>query len=79
MSTRAYMGKILRIDLTAGTISEESLRMDWAEKFIGGAGLATRYLYDEVPQGVDALGADNKLIFMTGPLTGTASARWGSR
>jgi len=74
MSTRAYMGKILRIDLTAGTISEESLRMDWAEKFIGGAGLATRYLYDEVPQGVDALGADNKLIFMTGPLTGTASA-----
>ncbi len=36
MSTRAYMGKILRIDLTAGTISEESLRMDWAEKFIGG-------------------------------------------
>ncbi len=29
MSTRAYMGKILRIDLSAGTISEESLRMDW--------------------------------------------------
>jgi len=68
------MGKIWRIDLTAGTISEESLRMDWAEKFIGGAGLATRYLYDEVPRGVDPLGANNKLIFMTGPLTGTASA-----
>jgi len=74
MSTSAFMGKILRIDLTTKTISEESLRMDWAEKFIGGAGLATRYLYDEVPKGTDALGPDNKLIFMTGPLTGTASA-----
>jgi len=70
----SFMGKILRVNLTAKTISEESLRMDWAEKFIGGAGLATRYLYDEVPRGVDALGPDNKLIFMTGPLTGTASA-----
>jgi len=74
MSTRAYMGKILRVNLTTETILEESLRMDWAEKFIGGAGLATRYLYDEVPRGIDALGPDNKLIFMTGPLTGTTSA-----
>jgi aldehyde:ferredoxin oxidoreductase len=43
-------------------------------QFIGGAGLATRYLYDEVPPKTDALGSENKLIFMTGPLTGTASA-----
>jgi len=70
----SFMGKILRVNLFAKTISEESLRMDWAKKFIGGAGLATRYLYDELPRGVDALGPDNKLIFMTGPLTGTASA-----
>ena len=70
----AYMGKILRIDLSSGKIDVEELRMDWAEKFIGGAGLAARYLYDEVPGGIDALGAANKLIFMTGPLTGTASA-----
>ncbi len=72
--TNAYIGKILRINLSEGKIETEDLRMDWAEKFIGGAGLATRYLYDEVPAGVDALGPDNKLIFMTGPLTGTASA-----
>jgi aldehyde:ferredoxin oxidoreductase len=74
MSTRAYMGKLLRVNLTTKIILEESLRMDWAEKFVGGAGLATRYLYEEVPRGTDALGPDNKLIFMTGPLTGTASA-----
>ena len=70
----AYMGKILRVNLQEGKIETEDLREDWTQMFIGGAGLATRYLYDEVPQGVDALGADNKLIFMTGPLTGTASA-----
>ena len=69
-----YMGKILRIDLAQGKIQEENLRQDWAQKFIGGAGLATRYLYDEVPAGADPLGPENKLIFMTGPLTGTLSA-----
>jgi aldehyde:ferredoxin oxidoreductase len=68
------MGKILRINLTDKDIRVEDIRRDWAEKFIGGPGLATRYLYDEVPKGVDPLGGDNKLIFMTGPLTGTASA-----
>ncbi|MBW1836735.1 MAG: aldehyde ferredoxin oxidoreductase family protein [Deltaproteobacteria bacterium] len=72
--SNAFMGKILRVSLSDGTISEENLRLDWAKKFIGGAGLATRYLYDEVPRGVDPLGPENKLIFMTGPLTGTASA-----
>jgi aldehyde:ferredoxin oxidoreductase len=68
------MGKILRVDLTEGEITEESLNEDWARKFIGGSGLATKYLYEEVPGGIDPLGPENKLIFMTGPLTGTASA-----
>ena len=70
----AYMGKILRVDLSAGAVSVEPLRLEWAAKFMGGAGLATRYLYDEVPAGTEALGKGNKLIFMTGPLTGTTSA-----
>ena len=73
------MGKILRVSLADGTISKENLRLDWAKKFIGGAGLATRYLYDEVPRGIDPLGPENKLIFMTGPLTGTASASAAQR
>ena len=75
--TKAYMGKILRVNLSAGTVTEEGLREDWTRKFIGGAGLATKYLYDEVPSGIDPLGPENKLIFMTGPLTGTASASAG--
>jgi aldehyde:ferredoxin oxidoreductase len=72
--SNAYIGKILRVDLSKETISEEEVREDWAKKFIGGAGLATQYLYQEISKGADPLGAENLLIFMTGPLTGTASA-----
>lgn len=74
MRLHAFMGKILRVDLSAGKINAEDIREDWALKFMGGAGLATKYLYEEVPKGVDPLGPENLLIFMTGPLTGTASA-----
>ena len=69
-----FMGRILRVDLTEGRISEEALRDDWAQDFVGGAGLATRYLYEAAPPGVDPFRPENPLIFMTGPLTGTASA-----
>jgi len=65
--SRGYMGKLLRVNLTEGTISSEELRPDWVRKFIGGAGLATRYLYEEVPTGADPLGPENLLIFMAGP------------
>lgn len=72
--SNAYTGKLLRVDLSKGTVFKEDIREEWARKFIGGAGLATRYLYEEMPAGVDPLGAENPLIFMAGPLTGTASA-----
>jgi len=69
-----FMGKILRVNLSAGELSTEAIDQEWARKYLGGAGLATRYLYDEMPAGADPLGSDNPLIFMTGLLTGTASA-----
>jgi len=65
-----FMGKILRVNLTDSTISDEPLRQDDAKMFLGGSGLATKYLYDE-------LGPENKLIVMTGPLTGTISPSSG--
>ena len=70
----AFMGKILRVNLTKGTIAEEDIPDDLAKKFLGGAGLASKYLYEGVPKGADPLGPDNLLIFMNGLLTGTASA-----
>ena len=72
-----YMGRILRVDLTNGKISEERLNESDCKMYLGGSGLATKYLFDEVPKGADPLGADNELIFMTGPLTGTESPSAG--
>ena len=69
-----FMEKILRVNLSQGETSQEDLRMDWAEEFLGGSGLAARYYLDEVLAHTDPYGEENKLIFMTGMLTGTPSA-----
>ena len=71
MSNGGWTGTILRVDLTTGRISREPLNMDWAKSFVGGRGLAARYLYEEMDPAADALGPDNKMIFATGPMTGT--------
>ena len=73
----AWTQKVLRVDLTNGTVAEEPLNMEWAAEYIGQRGLATRYLYDETDPACDALGAENKLIMATGPLTGTAASTAG--
>lgn len=72
-----FMGKVLRVNLTKGAISEEDLPREAARAFLGGNGLATKYLFDELSPGVDPLGPENKLIYMTGPLTGTISPSSG--
>ena len=66
------MGKILRVNLTESKVSEEAIPENTAKMYLGGGGLATKYLYDEVKKGTDPLGPENELIFMTGPLTGTS-------
>jgi aldehyde:ferredoxin oxidoreductase len=72
-----YMGKILKVNLSGSKISEEIPAEETYKMFLGGSGLATKYLFDEVPKGADPLGPDNALIFMTGPLTGTESPSAG--
>ncbi|MHA1598671.1 MAG: aldehyde ferredoxin oxidoreductase N-terminal domain-containing protein, partial [Alphaproteobacteria bacterium] len=75
----AWTNKILRVNLNAGTCESEALNTDWAKKYLGQRGLATKYFVEEVDPKVDAMSGDNKLIFATGPLTGTAaptSGRW---
>lgn len=66
-----WMGQILRVDLTSGNYSIEDLDPDLAEDFIGGRGIASKILFDEVEPGVDPLSPENKVIFAAGPLTGT--------
>ena len=66
-----YHGKILRVNLTKQTTTIETLDPQTAKDFIGGRGWAIKYLYDEVDPQVDPLAPENKLIFATGPLTGS--------
>ncbi|HEV8711988.1 MAG TPA: aldehyde ferredoxin oxidoreductase family protein [Candidatus Binatia bacterium] len=73
-----WTGTVLRVNLTTKQVSKESLQEDWAREFVGGRGLGARYLSEEVNPQVDPFSPENKLIFATGPLTGT-NASCGSR
>ena len=72
-----WTGKLLRIDLATGKITKENLNMKDAKDYGGGRGLGTKYFCDEVDPKVEPLSKENKLIFMTGPLTGTAATSAG--
>ncbi|MFB0560235.1 MAG: aldehyde ferredoxin oxidoreductase family protein [Candidatus Lokiarchaeia archaeon] len=72
-----YLEKILRVDLSKGKITTEELKEEPQKKYLGGSGLAARILYDELKPGIDPLGPENKLVFATGPLTGTRAPSSG--
>jgi len=73
----SWAGKILRVNLSAGTVVSEPLNMGWAREYLGSRGLATKYLTTEIDAKVDPLSADNKIIWATGPLTGTMASTGG--
>jgi aldehyde:ferredoxin oxidoreductase len=64
-------GKILRVDLTAGTTSTEAMDEPTFRRHPGGRALIAHYLLTELPKGADPLGPENILIFAMGVLTGT--------
>lgn len=66
-----WIGKILRVDLGTGKITTEVLDAAMARDFIGARGLGTKMLFDEIDPAIDALSPANKLIFASGPMTGT--------
>ncbi|MEM3437115.1 MAG: aldehyde ferredoxin oxidoreductase family protein [Nitrososphaerales archaeon] len=72
-----YKGKILRVNLTDSKVSVEPLKEEYIKKFLGGSGIAAKILYDELNPHVDPLSPENKLVFMTGPLTGTLAPGCG--
>lgn len=76
--TYGWAGYLLRVDLTLGRITKEPINTAWAQDYIGGRGLAAKYLYEEMDPAVDALSPENKLILANGPLTGS-NASCGSR
>ncbi len=65
-----YMGRFLRVDLTTRRIADEAIPEPTLRAYIGGSGLGARLLFDETSRATDPLGSENRLLFLTGPLTG---------
>lgn len=73
-----YAGKILRVDLSSGSITHVPT-IDYAGRFLGGRGIAAKIYWDEVSPGVSAFDPENPMIFVTGPLaglSGLSGSRW---
>ena len=66
-----YHGRILEIDLSGGGVTTRRLEPELLEAYLGGRGIATRLLYDEVDPGCDPLGPENVVVLATSPLVGT--------
>lgn len=74
----AYAGKILKVDLSSGSVTRANTS-DYAPRFLGGRGIAAKIYWDEVSPDTGALDPENRLLFSTGPLagfTGLTSSRW---
>ncbi|MCX8173592.1 MAG: aldehyde ferredoxin oxidoreductase family protein [Thermoplasmata archaeon] len=68
---KGYNNRILRVNLSDGNTAEEKLPEDLIRNYIGGTGICAKLLFEELKPGIDPLSPENKLIFGTGPLTGT--------
>lgn len=66
-----WAGTLLRVNLTDRKIQKEEYPEALRHQFLGGRGVNSRLLFDEVEPGIDPLGPKNKLFFGTSPLTGT--------
>ncbi|OGO31161.1 MAG: hypothetical protein A2Z29_03255 [Chloroflexi bacterium RBG_16_56_11] len=69
--SRGYMEKFLFVNLSTGEMWEETPEEKLLHDFIGGYGIGARILYSRQKGGVDPLGPENILGFLTGPLNGT--------
>lgn len=67
------MEKILWVNLSNGELKEEAPDEKLLRDFLGGYGLGARMLYSNQKGGIDPMGPENILGFMTGPLNGTSA------
>lgn len=68
-----FTGTILRIDLSSGKTEKERISEKMRKNYAGGRGINSRILFDEVGPDIDPLSPDSRLIFASGPLSGTAA------
>lgn len=74
----AYAGKILHIDLSSGAI-ENIDTATYAQRFVGGRGVASAIYWDEIPPEAPFDDERNRLILAMGPLSGMPGGLGGSR
>jgi aldehyde:ferredoxin oxidoreductase len=72
-----YTGKILKVDLSKGSIEVEQRDEAFYRRYLGGRALSLYYLLNEMPAGVDPLGPENVMVFAPGVLTGAAVSGQG--
>ena len=75
-----YMGKILRVDMASGALTDENLPEEpLLRRFIGGQALALYILMREQSLDVKPYDPAAKMVMMTGPLTGTGLTPGGTK
>ena len=71
MKYKGYIGRLLTVDLSSGSIDHIPLSNRQAEQFVGGRGLAAEILYRRLPAGLEPFSPQNDLLVLTGPAAGT--------
>jgi len=65
-----YNGKVLRVNLSDGTVLTEERDDIFHRRYLGGRGFVAHTLLKEMAPKTDPLGPDNVLVFSTGVMTG---------
>ncbi len=71
------MQPVLTIDLTTREVGEYIVPVQWERDFLGGASLAARLLYKSLTFELDPFSPESPLLFLNGPLSGTAGPAVG--
>src|SRR5712692_4037938 len=75
-----YMGKVLRVDLSAGKFTDLNLPEEpFLRKYWGGQLFAEYVLLNELPTAIDPYDSKNVIVGMTGPVTGTGFTPGGTK
>jgi len=73
-----YANGLLRINLSNRTIKKQQWGENELRKYVGGVGVGAKILYEEVDPSIKWNDAANKIVFSTGPLTGTSQMGSGT-
>lgn len=78
MTGYGYAGEVLEVDLSANKMSKLDV-WDYADRFLGGRGIAAKLYWDKTSPETAAFDAENCLVFITGPVAGFmgfSGCRW---